>query len=122
MKSPVVLFCDPAAATKQRAKLSQEGSYIPIFINIIYCEKNYLPSEHITNPEKREQKKAERALMVGLKKPGAYQRSISPVLTLIAVSTGRTKILPSPILPVLAAPMMVAISSSTSLSRTMISI
>jgi hypothetical protein len=34
MKSPVVPSCDPAAAAKQRAKLSQEGSFIPIFINI----------------------------------------------------------------------------------------
>jgi hypothetical protein len=34
MKSPVVIFNDTSAATKQRAKLSQEGSYIPTFINI----------------------------------------------------------------------------------------
>jgi hypothetical protein len=33
MKSPVVPFRDPAAAAKQRAILSQEGSFIPIFIN-----------------------------------------------------------------------------------------
>jgi hypothetical protein len=57
MKSPVVLFRDPAAAAKQRAKLSQEGSYIPTFINISII-KNNLPSEHTTNPEKREPRKA----------------------------------------------------------------
>jgi hypothetical protein len=56
MKSPVVFFRDPAAATKQRAKLSQEGSYIPILINISIV-KNNLPSEHKTNMEKREQGK-----------------------------------------------------------------
>jgi hypothetical protein len=43
MKSPVVSFCDPAA-DKQRAKLSQEGSYIPTFINIS-IKKNNLPPE-----------------------------------------------------------------------------
>jgi len=69
MKSPVVFFRDPAAATKQCAKLSQEGSYIPIFINISII-KNNLPSEHKTNPERREQRKIWRALKAGLKKNG----------------------------------------------------
>jgi hypothetical protein len=69
MKSPVIPFCDPAAATKQRAKLSLEGSYILIFINISII-KNNLPSEHKTNPEKREQRKSCRALKAGLKKNG----------------------------------------------------
>jgi len=31
--------CNPAAATKQRAKLSQEGNYIPTFINISIMKK-----------------------------------------------------------------------------------
>jgi hypothetical protein len=39
MKSPVVLFHDPAAATQQLAKFSQEGSYIPRFINISIIQK-----------------------------------------------------------------------------------
>jgi hypothetical protein len=52
MKSPVVPFRDPAAAAKQRAKLSQEGSCIPIFINISIMRK-YRISVHRTNPEKK---------------------------------------------------------------------
>jgi hypothetical protein len=44
MKSPVVPFYDPAAATQQLAKFSLEGSYIPILINISIMKKN-LPSE-----------------------------------------------------------------------------
>jgi hypothetical protein len=70
MKSPVVPSRDPAAAAKERAKLSQEGSCIPIFINISII-KNNLPSEHKTNPEKREQRKIWRALKAGLKKTGS---------------------------------------------------
>jgi hypothetical protein len=57
MKSPVVLFHDPAAATQQLAKFSQEGSYIPRFINISIMKKN-LPLEHRTNLEKKNLKKA----------------------------------------------------------------
>jgi hypothetical protein len=63
MQSPVVPFHDPTAA-KQRAKLSQEGSYIPIFINISIMKKN-LPLEHRINLEKRELKKSQRASMAG---------------------------------------------------------
>ncbi|HWS22644.1 MAG TPA: hypothetical protein VN227_08390, partial [Methanoregula sp.] len=61
MKSPVVIFNNMSAATKQRAKLSQEGSYIPMFINISLIKSN-LPSELKTNIEKREQRKSRRAL------------------------------------------------------------
>jgi hypothetical protein len=64
MKSPVVLFCDPFAAIRQRAKLSQEGNYIPIFINISIMKKN-LSSEHRANPEERELKKSRRASKSG---------------------------------------------------------
>jgi hypothetical protein len=55
MKSPVV-FCDPVGASKQRAKLSQEGSYIPIFINLTIIEK--LPDDRYKNKfgEKRKKK------------------------------------------------------------------
>jgi hypothetical protein len=52
MKSPVVLFHDPAAATQQLAKFSQEGSYIPRFINISIMKKN-LQLEYRTNLEKK---------------------------------------------------------------------
>jgi hypothetical protein len=67
MKSPVVPFCDPATATKQRAKFSLEGSYILILINISIITNN-LPSDHKTNPERREQRKSWRALKTGLEK------------------------------------------------------
>jgi len=50
MKSPVVIFNNMSAATKQRAKLSQEGSCIPMLINISII-KNNLPSEYKTNPK-----------------------------------------------------------------------
>ena len=59
MKSPVVLFHDPAAATQQLAKFSQEGSYIPRFINISIMKKN-LQLEHRTNLEKKNLKKPAR--------------------------------------------------------------
>ena len=62
MKSPVVPFRDPAAAAKQRAKLSQEGSFIPIFINIIYYEK----ISYRQNTEQIRRKE-------NLKKAGAHQ-------------------------------------------------
>jgi hypothetical protein len=64
MKSPVVPSRDPAAAAKERAKLSQEGSCIPIFINISIIINN-LTSEHKTNPETRGPKKSLRASMAG---------------------------------------------------------
>jgi len=54
MKSPVV-FCDPAAASKQRAKLSQEGSYIPILINLTIIEK--LPADRYKNKFGEKRKK-----------------------------------------------------------------
>jgi hypothetical protein len=57
MKSPVVLFCDPAAVIKQRAKLSQEGSYIPTFINLSIMKKS--PAFRTQNKSgEKEQKKA----------------------------------------------------------------
>ena len=54
-------------------------------------------SEHRTNPEKENLKKACAHQWPAFNNPRACQRSISPVLTLIAVLTGRTKILRSPI-------------------------
>jgi hypothetical protein len=56
MKSPVVLFCDPAAAIKQRAKLSQEGSYIPIFINLSIMKKSPAFRTQNKSGEKRTKK------------------------------------------------------------------
>jgi hypothetical protein len=66
MKSPVVPFFDPAAANKQRAKLSQEGSYIPTLINISII-KNNLPSEQQNKSEKGEPEKSWRALIARFK-------------------------------------------------------
>jgi len=56
MKSPVVLFCDPAAAIKQRAKLSQEGSYIPTFINLSIVKKLSAIRTYKKSEEKRTKK------------------------------------------------------------------
>jgi hypothetical protein len=56
MKSPVVLICDPAAAIKQRAKLSQEGSYIPIFINLSIVKKLSAVRTYKKSEEKRTKK------------------------------------------------------------------
>jgi hypothetical protein len=56
MKSPVVILRDPAAATKQRAKLSQEGSYIPIFINISIIKKLSAVRTYNKSGEKRTEK------------------------------------------------------------------
>jgi hypothetical protein len=57
MKSPVVPFRDPAAAAKERAKLSQEGSCILIFINISIIRK-YRNVRTQNKPGEREPKKA----------------------------------------------------------------
>jgi hypothetical protein len=56
MKSPVVLICDPAAAIKQRAKLSQEGSYIPTFINLSIVKKLSAVRTYKKSEEKRTKK------------------------------------------------------------------
>jgi hypothetical protein len=56
MKSPVVLICDPAVAIKQRAKLSQEGSYIPTFINISIVKKLSAVRTYKKSEEKRTKK------------------------------------------------------------------
>ena len=64
MKSPVVPFRDPAAAAKQRAKLSQEGSFIPIFINISIMRKYRIIRTQNKSGEK-ESKKSRRASMAG---------------------------------------------------------
>jgi hypothetical protein len=64
MKSPVVPFRDPAAATTQRAKLSQEGSCIPIFINISIIRK-YRNVRTQNKSGEREPKKSLRASMAG---------------------------------------------------------
>jgi len=60
MKSPVVLFCDPVAATKHRAKLSQEGSYIPTFIKLSITKKSPAFRKQNKSGEKRTKKKLAR--------------------------------------------------------------
>jgi hypothetical protein len=64
MKSPVVPFRDPAAAAKERAKLSQEGSCIPIFINIS-TRRKYRDFRTQNKHGEREPKKSLRASMAG---------------------------------------------------------
>jgi hypothetical protein len=55
MKSPVILFYDPAAAIRQRAKLLQEGIFIPTFINL-FIMKHLQPLEQKKSGEKRTKK------------------------------------------------------------------